>query len=121
MLNALTEQTEEGHSTQRFHFFPLVFSTLTACLSFHCHVAGHTILQLHSYQSTRQIIIKNVYNNSLAEKRSLPGCPQLVGKVVMVRLRMITLVSEMRRPKESTSQTTNQGDHSLLQNPPSIS
>jgi len=76
-------------------------------------------------QSTRQISTKNICSNSLAEKRSLTRCPELVGKVFMVKLGMITLVSEMRQNtgtdvKQSTPQITSQGNHSLWQNPWSI-
>lgn len=97
MLNVLTAQTEEGHSTQRFHFSSLIFSTYTNCLSFPYPVAGHATVQLHNCQSTRQISINNICKNSLAKKESLTGCHELLGKVFMARVGMITLVPEMRQ------------------------
>lgn len=57
MLGVLTEQTEEGHSTQRFHFSSLIFSTYTACLLLPYHVVGHATLQLHSCQSTCRLVL----------------------------------------------------------------
>lgn len=86
MLNALTEQTEEGHSTQRFHFFPsgllnphnLSLSSLPCCRTYNPAAS-----QLS--HSTRQTSVTNICNNSLAEKSVLTGCHELVGKVFMVK------------------------------------
>lgn len=124
MLSALTEQTEEEHSTQRLHFFPTVFSTCTTCLPPHCHVAGHAILQHRSYRSLPDRSELRISAITLLQ-RSLTGCHELLGKVFMVRLGMITLVSETRQNtstdvKESTPQTTSQGYHSLRESPWSI-
>lgn len=80
-----------------FTLSSLIFSTYTTCVSLPYHIAGHATLQLYSRQSTRQININNICKNSLAKKKSLTGCHELLGKVFMARVGMITLVPEMRQ------------------------
>lgn len=108
----------------KISLFPNSLLNCTTCLPPHCHVAGHAILQHRSYGSLPDRSELRISAITLLQ-RSLTGCHEVLGKVFMVRLGMITLVSETRQNtstdvKESTPQTTSQGYHSLIESPWSI-